>query len=184
MKLPVWYANMNQRERTLATGVAGVVFLLINLFLWNWLLGAIKQSQVELTTLKGTRKEQTVLLTERDLWTKREQWLQQHQPVSKGPGETSTLLENLKGVASKQNILLENPQISTGESTADHQSVFASVEVKCPWEKLVHFLYEVQQPEGFVVFENINLGVDPNDNTQMKGKFKIARWLAPASRKG
>jgi hypothetical protein len=47
----------------------------------------------------------------------------------------------------------------------------------------VHFLYDVQQPEAFIVFESANIAVDNNDPTKMRGKFKIARWFAPAQRK-
>jgi len=54
--------------------------------------------------------------------------------------------------------------------------------MKCPWPALVHFLYEVQQPQSFVVFENVNLAVDSSEPTLMHGKFKIARWFAPAQR--
>jgi hypothetical protein len=45
------------------------------------------------------------------------------------------------------------------------------------------FLYDVQQPDAFVVFESVNLVIDSNDATMMRGKFKIARWFAPANRK-
>jgi hypothetical protein len=41
----------------------------------------------------------------------------------------------------------------------------------------------VQQPEAFIVFENVTLSIDSNDPTMMRGKFKIARWFAPAQRK-
>jgi hypothetical protein len=37
----------------------------------------------------------------------------------------------------------------------------------------------VQRPQEFVVFENVNLAIDGNDPTMMRGKFKIARWFAP-----
>jgi hypothetical protein len=43
----------------------------------------------------------------------------------------------------------------------------------------VRFLHDVQQPEGFVVFESVNLQIEPSDPTMMRGKFKIARWFAP-----
>ena len=132
---------------------------------------------------EATRKEQALFIKERDLWTKRDEWLQQHQPVLKSPAEASTLLEQLKDVAAKQNVLVENPQMGAGETTPNHQSVYASIETKSPWPPLVHFLYEVQQPEAFLVFENVNLAIDTNDPTMMRGKFKIARWFAPASRK-
>lgn len=179
MKTPDWYTRMNQRERRLATIVGGVLFLLINLFLWTWLLGAINRGQTDLAQRKSERKQQAVFLQERELWTKREQWLQQHQPVFKGEGEASTLLEQqIRPVADKYTVLIENPQIGSGESTATYQSVRTSLETRSHWDSLVHFLYDVQQPEAFIVFENVNLVIDSGDPTMMRGKFKIARWFA------
>ena len=179
MNLPDWYARMNHRERVLSSIVGGVVFLLINVFLWSWLLGAISRGQADLADRKSQRQQQSVFLRERDLWTKREQWLQQDQPLFKGAGEASTLLEQqLRPVADKNNVLIENPQIGSGESTPTHQSVWASMETKSSWEQLIRFLYDVQQPEAFIVFENVNLVIDPNDATKMRGKFKVARWFA------
>jgi hypothetical protein len=182
--MPAWYTGMNRRERLLALSVAGVVFALLNLFIWTWLFGAVGQARADLAARVGMRKEQEVFLKERDLWTQRQQWLQQHQPVFNGAGEASTLLEQqLKPIAAKHNVLLENPQIGSGETTPSHQTVWASIETKSDWKSLVHFLYDVQQPEAFIVFENVTLSVDSADPTKMHGKFKIARWFAPAQRK-
>ncbi len=184
MKLLDWYRRMNQRERVLAALVGGVLFLLINLFIWSWILGAIGSGKTELAKRKELRKQQELFMKERDLWTRREQWLQQHQPVFKGAGEASTLLdEQLRPVAAKHTVLVENPQIGTGESTPNHQSVWASLETKSHWDSLVHFLYDVQQPEAFIVFESVNLAIDPSDPTMMRGKFKVARWFAPTQPK-
>lgn len=179
ISLSDWIGRMNQRERRLASLVGGVVFLLINIFLWSWIFGAIGHAHDDLVLRKSMRKEQSVYLQERDLWAKRQQWLQQHQPVFKGAGEASTLLDQqLRPIAAKYNILLENPQIGSGEKTPNHQSVWASIETKSPWPPLVHFLYDVQQPDAFIVFENVNLAIDSGDPTMMRGKFKIARWFA------
>jgi hypothetical protein len=184
MTLRAWIERMNRRERMLSGIAAGVIFLLINFFVWGWLLGAINRSQTELAARQAERKEQLVYMTERDLWTKRDQWLHQHQPVMKETSEASKLLEEqLKPVAAKYNILLENPQIGSGEATPNHQAVWATFETKSEWQPLVHFLYDVQQPEAFIVFENLALSVDPNEPTMMRGKFKVARWFAPAGTK-
>ena len=93
------------------------------------------------------------------------------------------MLDQVKEVAGKYNILIENPAIGSGETTPNHQTVFASIETKSPWPPLVHFLYDVQQPESFVVFESVSLMIDSGDPTMMRGKFKIARWFAPVQRK-
>ncbi len=179
MKLTDWYGRMNPRERVLSSVVAAVVFLLINLFVWSWIFEAIGRGHADLADRKAQRQQQAVFLKEHDMWVKREQWLRQHQPIFKGAGEASTLLEQqLRPVASKYTVLVENPQIGSGENTPNHQSVWASIQTKSHWDSLIHFLYDVQQPEAFIVFENVNLAIDPADPTMMQGKFKIARWFA------
>jgi hypothetical protein len=180
---PDWYQRMTQREKLLASIVAGVLFLLINLFIWSWLFGMVGHTRAELATRKAARAEQSVYVREKAIWTKRDEWLRKNQPELKNESEASSLLDQLKQVAGKYNVLIENPAIGSGETTPNHQAVFASIETKSPWPPLVHFLYDVQQPDSFVVFENVNLAIDSNDPTTMHGKFKIARWFAPPQRK-
>ena len=178
--MPAWYQRMNQRERRLVLIVAGALFLLINLVIWSKLFGVLGNARTEFALRKATRDEQDVYIKERDLWTRRDQWLKQHQPTLKSAVEASTLLDQVKQIAGKHNVLIENPAIGAGDSTPDHQSVFASFETKSPWPPLVHFLFDVQQPEAFVVFESVQLQVDSGDPTLMRGKFKIARWFVPS----
>ena len=180
--MPAWYERMNPRERLLAWIVAGAMFVLLNLVILSWLFGALGRARTDLAARKAARVEQTIYIKERDLWVKRDQWIQQHQPTLKNPAEASALLDQLKQVASKYSVLIQNPAIGSGETTPNHQTVFASIETRSPWPPLVHFLYDVQKPDAFVVFESVNLAIDSSDPTTMLGKFKIARWFAPAQR--
>ena len=182
-KLTAAYQRMNQRERMMTLAIAAVLVLLINMFVWKSVFGTISSSRRELASRKATRSEQTVYMKERELWAKRDQWLQKTQPTLKGAEEASTLLDQLKQIAGKYNVLVENPAIGSGETTPNHQAVFASIETSSHWPELVHFLYDVQQPDAFIVFESVNLAIDGNDATMMRGKFKIARWFAPPQRK-
>jgi hypothetical protein len=184
VNLKEWYAKMNQRERLLASIVAGALFLLVNIFGWSWIMGAISRSQEELKARQQARLEETIFLQERDLWAKRQQWLEQHQPAYKGEGEASTLLDSqIRPIAAKYTILIENPGITSGETTPNYRSVHATFDTKSHWDSLVHFLWDMQQPESFVVFESVNLAIDSGDPTMMHGKFKVARWFAPGAGK-
>jgi hypothetical protein len=182
MSIAAWYQRLSQRERLLSAIVAAVVFLLLNWFVWSKLMGSLDQARTDLAARRDTRKVQEVFIRERALWEKRAQWLKEHQPALKGPGEASTLLDQIKQVAGKHNVVIENPAIGTSDATPERQAVFASYEVKSPWPPLVKFLYDVQQPESFVVFESITLNIDPADPTAMRGKMKLARWFAPAGK--
>ena len=180
--MPAWYQRMNPRERVLAWAAAGTVFALLNFFILDWIFGALATAQRQIATRRATLAEQTLYVKERDLWAKRDEWIRQHQPTLKNPAEASALLDQLKEIAVKYNVLIENPAIGSGEKTPYHQTVFASIETKSPWPPLVHFLYDVQRPDAFIVLENVNLAIDGSDPTMMRGKFKIARWFAPAPR--
>ncbi|MDQ6624466.1 MAG: type II secretion system protein M [Verrucomicrobiota bacterium] len=177
--IPAWFQRMNPRERVLALVVGGLIFLLLNVFIWNSLLGALHHARTELAARHSLRAQQNVYLREKKMWARRADWLKKHQPVMKSPVEASTLLDQVKQAALKHNVQIENPAIGSSDSTPNYQAVFASVETKSAWPPLVHFLYDVQQPESFVVFENVNLAIDSSDPTVMRGKFKIARWFAP-----
>ncbi len=177
--IPAWFQRLNSRERVLSLIVGGALFLLLNWIIWSSLLGMLARTRAELAMRKSARAQQMVFLRERKMWDHRDAWLKEHQPTLKSPVEASTLLDQVKQVAGKHNVLLENPQIGSGDTTPNYQSVFASVETKSPWKPLVQFLYDVQQPESFVVFENVNLQIDSADPTTMRGKFRIARWFAP-----
>ncbi|HEX8077234.1 MAG TPA: hypothetical protein VF511_05425 [Chthoniobacterales bacterium] len=180
--IAAYYQRLNKRERFLSAIVAGGIFLLVNWYLWGKLLGALDQARADLVARKNTRKVQEIFIRERALWEKRAQWLKEHQPTLKGPGDASTLLDQIKQVAGKHNVLIENPAIGTSDTTPERQAVFASFDVKSPWPPLVRFLYDIQQPESFVVFESITLSIDPADPTAMRGKMKVARWFAPAGK--
>lgn len=181
--MPAWFLRLNRRERILGSLVVGTIFLLINVFIWSGLVGGISRIHTEMAKRKTTRAAQAVYLNERSMWAAREGWLQKHQPTLKSPVEASTLLDQVKQVAGKHNLLIENPAIGAGDSTPDHQAVFASVETKSPWPPLVHFLFDIQQPESFVVFESVNLAIDGTDPAMMRGKLKLARWFAPGGTK-
>ncbi len=178
-----WLARMNQRERILALAVAGILFLLINLAIWNALLGMSAGARDEYASQSAARAEQKVYLTEEEMWRQRADWLEKKQPKSSNPAEASSLLTQVKEIAGRYNVQIENPQIGPVENTPSHRSVSATFETKSGWEPLVHFLYDSQKPESFIVFENVNLMVNASDPTVMEGRFKIAKWFAPGPQK-
>lgn len=178
-----WLAQMNQRERLLALSVAGILFLLINLAIWSALFGMSAEARKDYAEQKAARTEQKVYLKEEKTWKRRADWLKKNQPALTNPAEASTLLTQVKEIAGKHNVQIENPQIGAVDSTASHQAVSATFETKSGWGELVRFLYDTQRPEAFLVFENVNLMVDPTDPTVMRGRFKIAKWFAPGGKK-
>ena len=178
-----WLARMNQRERVLVLSIGAILFLIVNFAIWSLLFGMSARTRADWAARRATRSEQKVYLAEYQTWKKRAEWLKKNQPTLSNPAEASSLLTQLKQIAGKYNVQIDNPQIGGVETTPTHQSVSASIETKSGWEPLVHFFYDTQKPEAFVVFETVNLMIDGNDPTVMRGRFKIAKWFAPAGHK-
>jgi hypothetical protein len=178
-----WLSRLNQRERMLAFVVAGILFLLINVIIWSTLLGMSSGARSTYAEERQQRAEQKAYLEGEKMWQRRAEWLKKRQPKSNNPAEASSLLTQVKDVAGRYNVQIENPQIGPVENTSSHKSVSATFETKGGWEPLVHFLYDMQRPETFTVFENVNLMVDANDPSVMQGRFKIAKWFAPGGQK-
>ena len=93
--MPAWYNRMNPRERVLSWVVAGTIFVLLNLWILNWILGALGVAHKEMAARRAKLAEQALYVKERDLWTKREEWIGKHQPVLNNPAEASALLDQL-----------------------------------------------------------------------------------------
>lgn len=174
-----WFARLNQRERVLALAVGGLLFLLVNWILWSALLGMSSGLRSKWADARSTRTEQTVYLKEYSKWQQRADWLKKHELTLTNPAEASSLLTQVQQIAQKYKVEINNPQIGSVEKAPNHQSVSATIETKSDWESLVHFLYDVQKPDAFIVFEDANLMIDSNDATVMRGRFKIAKWFAP-----
>src|SRR5450432_1202618 len=178
-----WLAQMNQRERMLALTVGAILFLLVNLAIWSALLGMSAGARSDYAAQRAARAEQKVYLGAEKTWKRRSEWLKKSQPTLSNPAEASSLLTEVKQIAGKYNVQIDDPQIGAVETTPSHQSVSATFETKSGWEPLVHFFYDAQRPEAFTVFETVNLMVDGSDPTVMRGHFKIAKWFAPSGEK-
>jgi len=172
--------QLTSREKTLVGVVGGIFFLLINLFLVTRFL----HSQADLRRL-ATQKSDNLQMMEalcktRDTWTQRDQWLSQKQPKLTNESSAGVqLLDYLKDIAKKSEVTLENPSFGALAKSSSAISVPVNIETKSSWESLIRFLTTVQQPDQFIVFETATLQTDPTDQSQMRGKFKVARWYAP-----
>jgi len=172
--------TLSSRERTLAT-IVGLIIVLGGTFL---LVESYHSKRLALTAKIAADKRQLRslhdMLTQGEFWQQREAWVHAKQPKLGDPDQAGVqLLNYVQDLAKKHSILLENATLHSAEARPTCISVALEVETKSPWPPLVSFLEELQTPEQFVALEMANLKVDGGDNTQVRGRFKIARWYAP-----
>src|SRR5262249_34702979 len=94
-----WLTRMNPRERRLAYAVGGILFLLVNLFIWNALLGMSADARAQYAERRADRAAQEVYVADEKMWQHRADWLKKNQPSSNNPAEASSLLTKVKEIA-------------------------------------------------------------------------------------
>ena len=173
-------ATMNKREKLLLAVTAVVVGVLVNFYLVRFFLSnradltrQLATTQVKIDTLK--KRE-----TERELWAKRDAWLNAKLPVLGDPDVASKALrESILEIAKKNGVILEAPSPGTPIPQPGHISLGVKFDAKAPWEAMFNFLYELQGPEQFIAIENCEIKVNREDKSQLRATLTIARWYAP-----
>ena len=172
--------QMNARERTLALLVGAIAAILVNLALFQFFTTHRSRLSEDLLTKTAQLKGLQALYTEKSLWEQRGAWVAANQPkLTNQNMASSKLLDDVREAARKQTVLIENPVIGAPERKPQYVSVPLNIDTKSSWPALVAFLREMQAPDAFLVFESATVQVDAADKTQMRGKFRIAKWFAP-----
>ena len=173
-------ATMNKREKFLLTATAAVIGVLVNFYLIKFFLSnradltrQLAMTQMKIDTLK--KRE-----TERELWAKRDAWLNEKLPVLGDPDVASKALrESVLEIAKQHTVTLEAPAPNTPVNQPGHISLAVKFDAKAPWDAMFNFLYELQGPEKFIAIENCEIKVNREDKTQLRASLTIARWYAP-----
>lgn len=171
---------LSPREKRLAWVVGTIAFLFLNYLLIDTAVQAHHRLQTDLGRKSKQLRLARQLSADLDFWAQRDQWLQTAQPRLENADSAGVqLLNRVTEIAKKHAVLLENPALRPADPQPAYQSVAIEVETKSAWKPLIAFLREMQGPDQFITMEAANFKIDASDPTQMRGRFKIARWYAP-----
>lgn len=174
--------KISKRETMLAVAVGAILFLLVNAAVLRLVTQTRTRLLVDLEAKKQELASLQLFANDAGMWEMRDAWLKANQPtVENLAGAGVQLLEEIKQQAQAQGVLLEKPELGSTETTAVATVVPVTLETKSTWPALIDFLQKLQTPERFVVVDSSELKQDPEDNTQMRGKFRISRWFAPST---
>lgn len=184
-------ARLSSRERRLALLTAGVVFVLGNILLLSYLLGARRELSNTLGAKKLAARNADLLRQEAPTWTGRDAWAKAHQPkLTVSPQAAGgQLLVQVQKLAAERRVLLDAAQIvppenpnAPGAAGRPYQPVAVVFNARGDWGAMVGFLAALQaDPEGFLVPENLSLRSDKNNPAILSAEgVRVARWFAPA----
>lgn len=171
--------TLSSREKILGILVATIIGIGGTLVLIQSYTGERANLSARIASQKRQLHSMHELLGQSEMWTQREQWLKAKQPRLENSDTAGVqLLEAVREMARRHAVLIDNTTIRTPEPRPNCISVGLDIETKSPWASIVGLLEELQTPNQFIALESANLKVDPNDATQVRGHFKIARWYA------
>lgn len=172
---------MTARERTLAFITAGILLVLVGSILSKTFLRNQRMLSTQLKEKTASLAEMKTLITEREKWEQREAWLQQYQPRLENPDKALPDLENqIKNIAQGHQLTptdIQFQELAKGAKTS-YQAVGIKFNLKGKREDLVDFLYDVQTPTSFLVFEKATMQIDKEDKTLISGTFHVSKWFA------
>ncbi len=172
--------QLSSREKNLSVIVGAITFVLLTYFVFDYFVKSKARLSADLVAKTRQLKTMQMLSSEKALWEQRDAWLREKQPVLANPDSAGVqLLDQVKDLARKHGVLLDNPRIREAARKPEYTAIGVEIETKSQWRALIAFLGELQTPEQFIVLDGANLKIDATDPTQMRGKFKIARWYAP-----
>ena len=175
----IMLATMNKREKFLLTVTAVVIGVLVNFYLIKFFLSNRTDLTRQLAMTQGKIETLKKRETERELWAKRDAWLDEKLPVLGDSDVASKALrESILEIAKKHGVILEAPSPGTPINAPGHISLGVKFDAKAPWEAMFNFLYELQGPEKFMAIENCEIKVNREDKTQLRASLTIARWYA------
>jgi Tfp pilus assembly protein PilO len=178
--------QMSQRERVLATLVGTVALLFVTFLVFDYFLKNQRRLQGDLARNTGAVAAMKLQLAEKALWDERDAQLREKLPVLtvEDARAMNEVLEQVTQLARSKSLTVGTQNLGVVTRQAEYTSASVQLETTSTWPALVSFLYAVQSPGNFLVFESANLKRDDKDETQMRATFKIAKWFAPKAKPG
>lgn len=171
---------LTSREVVLSWSVGSIVFAGLTWLVVSYFLQTHAQLRQDLSRKQLQVGVMQNLLANTALWEQREAWLRAHQPKLENEATAGVqLLNQVQELARKLSVGVEQPAIGNPERRPQYTAVAVTLETKSTWPALQQFLTQLQGTEQFIVIESANLRKDPQDTTQMRGHFRIAKWFAP-----
>jgi hypothetical protein len=173
-------SRLTQREKVLSFLVGGAVLLLVNIFVLQYFFNTQAQLRRDSAKRQAQLTVMRTLMRDQALWQQRDTELHAHQPKLENEARAGAdLLSHVQEIAKNHTVLVEQPVIGNLERQPDYTAVMVNIETKSTWKSLIEFLHSLQGPDEFLVVQSANLKIDKQDQTQMRGTFKIAKWFAP-----
>jgi hypothetical protein len=136
-------------------------------------------------SLRARVAENESWLKDGAFWEKRRLWLRENMPVTESLGRAQgILLEELENSALDAGLTLEQPTLPplSDKGVDTHREVKVGARLRGDQDKLMRWLNGLQDPQRFVVLEELGLELDAKARSkipQLQCQMVLARWFQP-----
>jgi hypothetical protein len=156
----------------------GLVFVGGAIFFGDKALNRREQAlELQRSSLQAARVAGEVELQQMPLWTKRAQWIRDHEPVMGDEGDmrAQLLAFAVKG-ARDHHLEVLDQSVGDVQHGPGGAKVEAELKLKGGMESLCRWLAELQKPTSFYAVDSFSLKAD-NDQKSMVCSLRIARYF-------
>jgi hypothetical protein len=168
---------MTSRERTLALGLVSILLiggtLLAALKLKAW-KQSVDDAEYELSLL---RAETEILMSQKDLWLKRAEWITGKQPPFTTRRDADTELNKIiqDGMTTRNVEVIQNQPSDPTELPG----LFAAtmmVQGRADFSSTMSWLYDLQQPGSFISIPSISITPNDEDTSKVNVSLVLQKW--------
>lgn len=182
--------GLTTREKRLLGLCLLSIFLVVNLFVGRAVMRTLNGSKQQIQDLKNEIAENEMWLEERELWERRQSWLdanltaplvQQRISVGNAQGD---LMQTMQNEVLERRLEIERQTLVEPQSTPFYDEVAVSFRVEGDAAEVNRWLATLQSPEKFQVVKTFKLELDGRSREvepQAECDITIARWYAPSA---
>ena len=182
--------GLTTREKRLLGLCLLSIFLVVNLFAGRAVMRTLNGSKQQIRDLKNEIAENEMWLEERELWERRQSWLDANLPaplvqqrISVGNAQ-GDLMQTMQNEVLERRLEIERQTLVEPQSTPFYDEVAVSFRVEGDAAEVNRWLATLQSPEKFQVVKTLELELDGRSREvepQAECDITIARWYAPSA---
>ena len=154
-------AKLSKKEKRLLVAFISILLLVGNVIGLKKYLDGVRLAKMQIKTLTEQKEGINALLSDREYWEERQNWMKSHQPQIADLGEAQgEMLESLQEEARARGITVLEQRILDPQTKQQYPRISVFLKVVGPMSDIVSWLSEIQAPESFRIVENLSLALD------------------------
>ncbi len=176
---------ITKSEQSLMIGLAAALFFVANLFGITFLFANKKALKADLFQLQSQQSVDTVLLKEKEMWLKRKEWIDKHQPKFQEITKTLPAIQDILKTSADSARVTLNLESSFPTPDVKTHTVTLPVQATGSDQALIRWLNDLQKPKFFLGVTSIILKANESDSSQKPSKgivcenLKVTRYYQP-----